>query len=68
VIETSIQAPNANAHAGRWVRTVRQECLDCPLIFSGRQLERPLHIYIDHYNRQRPHWALGLAPPDPPAN
>jgi putative transposase len=66
VIKTPIQAPNANAHAERWVRTVREECLDWLLIFGRRQLERTLHIYIDHYNRQRPHRALGLAAPDSP--
>jgi putative transposase len=66
VIKTPIKAPNANAHAERWVRAVRQECLDWLLIFSKGQLERTLHTYIDHYNRQRPHRALGLTPPDPP--
>jgi putative transposase len=66
VIKTPIQAPNANAHAERWVRTVRQECLDWLLIVGKRQLEGVLHTYVDHYNRQRPHRALGLAPPDPP--
>jgi hypothetical protein len=40
VITTPIRAPNANAHAERWARTVRQECLDWLLIFSKRQLER----------------------------
>jgi putative transposase len=65
VIKTPIRAPNANAHAERWVRTVRQECLDWLLIFSKRQLERTLHTYADHYNRERPHRALGLTAPDP---
>jgi len=50
------------------VRTIRQKCLDWLLIFSKRQLERPLHTYIDHYNRQRSHRALGLIAPDPPSD
>jgi hypothetical protein len=28
-----------------------------------RHLDRTLRIYLDHYNRQRPHRALGLASP-----
>jgi transposase InsO family protein len=65
VITTPVRAPNANAHAERWVRTVRQECLDWLLILGRRQLERALRTYIDHYNRQRPHRALDLNIPDP---
>ncbi len=64
VIRTPIQAPNANAQAERWVRTVRSECLDWLLIFGRRQLERVLCTYLEHYNRQRPHRALDLNAPD----
>ena len=65
VIRTPVRAPNANAYAERWVRTVRHECLDWLLIFNCRQLERVLRTYVDHYNRQRPHRALALACPHP---
>ena len=63
VIRTPIQAPNANAHAERWVGSVRRECLDRLLIFGRRQLEHVLDVYIRHFNQQRPHRALDLRPP-----
>ncbi len=65
VIRTPLQAPNANAHIERWVGSARRECLDRMLIFSRRQLERVLSIYVQHYNEQRPHRALDLQTPDP---
>jgi len=65
VIRTPIRAPNANAHAERWVRTVRNDCLDWLLIFGRRQLERVLRTYVDHYNRKRPHRGLDLEIPEP---
>ncbi len=58
VIMTPVQAPNANAHAERWVRTVREECLDWMLIWGRRHLERVLEEYVRHYNDQRPHRGL----------
>jgi transposase InsO family protein len=65
---TPVQAPNANAYAERWVRTVRAECLDWLLIIGRGHLEQVLRVYAAHYNAHRPHRALGLEPPDPPAN
>jgi putative transposase len=64
VIETPIRAPQANAHAERFVRTVRAECLDWLLIIGRRHLESVLRVYTAHYNRERPHRALALLPPD----
>ena len=64
IICTPIRAPNANAHAERWVGSVRRECLDRLLIFSRRQLEGVLRLYVRHYNKRRPHRALDLQAPD----
>jgi transposase InsO family protein len=64
VIRTPIQAPNANAFAERWVRTVRSDCLDRILILGRSHLERVLRVYTSHYNGHRPHRALQLVPPD----
>ncbi len=63
IIKAPVQAPNANAYAERWVRTVRQECLDWLLIWGRRHLERVLDEYVRHYNDERPHRSLALRPP-----
>jgi transposase InsO family protein len=65
VLLTPVQAPNANAYAERWVGTVRAECLDWLLIVGRGHLEQVLQVYVEHYNRHRPHRALRLGPPDP---
>jgi hypothetical protein len=65
VIRTPFRAPNANAHAERFVRTLREECLDWLLILGRRHLERVLHEYVEHYNHERPHRALELRAPQP---
>jgi putative transposase len=65
VIRTPVRAPNANAHAERWVGSVRRECLDRLPIFSRRQLEHVLRVYARHYNRHRPHRSLTFRPPHP---
>jgi hypothetical protein len=46
VLVTPVQAPNANAYAERWVRSVRAECLDWLLVLGRGHLEQVLRIYI----------------------
>jgi putative transposase len=67
VLITPVQAPNANAHAEGWIRTVRGECLDWLLITGRGHLEQVLRVYVHHYNVHRPHRALRLEPPVSPA-
>ena len=67
IIKTPVRAPKANAIAERFVRTARAECLDWLLIVNRCHLERVLRVYVDHYNRHRPHRSLNLKPPDPAA-
>jgi hypothetical protein len=67
VIHTPYQATNANAHAERWVRSVREECLDLILILNATHLRRVLREYIeDYYNVARPHQGLAQKIPMPP--
>ena len=64
IVRTPIQVPEANGIAERFVRTARSECLDWLLILNARHLERVLTVFVDHYNRWRPHRSLDLAPPN----
>jgi transposase InsO family protein len=63
VIQTPFRSPQANAHVERFVRTARNEGLDWLLILGPRHLDRVLRVYVDHYNTERPHRALGRHPP-----
>jgi putative transposase len=65
IVKTPVRAPKANSIAERFVRTVRSECLDWLLILNRRHLEHVLRVYVDHYNRERPHRSLGLRAPIP---
>lgn len=54
----------------RWIRSVRNECLDQLLILNENYLQRVLEAYISYFNTRRPHQGLdqdapaGLDPPD----
>ena len=64
-IRTPVASPRANAFAERFVRTVRQECLDHLLVVSQRHLGSLLGEYVRHYNGARPHRSLDLDQPLP---
>jgi putative transposase len=49
-IRTPVRSPRANAYAERFVRTIRQECLDHRLVVSWRHLALVLDEYVRHYN------------------
>jgi putative transposase len=66
IIRTPVRAPNANAHAERWVGTLRRDCLDRLIILNRRHLDAILRTYTGHYNQHRPHRSLSLQPPETP--
>jgi hypothetical protein len=51
--------PNANAYAERFVRSIREECLDRLILFGERRLLRALHEFLSHYHGKRNHQGLG---------
>jgi transposase InsO family protein len=66
VIRTPVRSPKANALCERLIGTLRRECLDWIIPLSEAHLRKTLHSWFAHYNRGRPHSALGPWIPDPP--
>jgi putative transposase len=55
VIRTPPRSPNLNAYAERFVRSIKEECLDRMIFFSERQLRVALREFVEHYHRERNH-------------
>jgi putative transposase len=58
ILKTPFHAPRANAVCERFLRSVRQECLDHLLILHERQLQRVLNGYAAYFNQARPHQGI----------
>ena len=58
-------SPDMNAYAERFVRSVRQECLNYFIIFTYKQLCNIVRSYIEYYNNYRPHQGLKGIPNEP---
>jgi len=58
VIRAPFLAPNGNAHAERFVRSIREECLDRVIPLGERQLRRTLAEFVAHYHGERNHQGL----------
>jgi putative transposase len=66
VLRSPIASPKANAIGERVIGTMRRECLDWMIPMSEAHLRSILREWTAHYNRGRPHSALGPGVPDPP--
>ena len=44
------RSPNLNAHAERFVRSIKDECLSRMIFFGERSLRRATREYASHYN------------------
>ncbi len=53
------RAPNMNAYAERFVRTIREECLNKFIFCNEAQLRQVLAQFEKHYNTERPHQGIG---------
>jgi putative transposase len=58
-VKLPARSPNLNAHAERWVRSVKSECLDRLILFGEEALRRALANFCEHYHVERPHQGKG---------
>jgi putative transposase len=53
------RSPNLNAHAERFVRTIKESCLERMILFGEGSLRKVVHEFVVHYHRERNHQGLG---------
>ena len=56
---TPFRAPNCNAHAERFVRSIKEECLNRVIPLGEGHFRRTLAEFVAHYHRERNHQGLG---------
>jgi Integrase core domain len=61
------QSPNLNAYAERFVRSIKESCLDCLILFGEASLRKAIQQFILHYHFERNHQGLQnrLITPEP---
>ena len=65
-LQTPYRAPNANARAERFVRSITTECLVKVIPFGERHFRRTLTDFVAHDHGERSHQGLGNALIDGP--
>ena len=53
------RSPNLNAFAERFVRTIKESCLDRMILVGEGSLRRAVGEFIEHYHHERNHQGLG---------
>jgi len=53
------RSPNLNAYAERFVRTIKESCLDRIIIFGEQGLRTAISEFVTHYHFERNHQGLG---------
>src|SRR5437879_10853769 len=52
------RSPNLNAHAERFVRTIKESCLERMILFGEESLRTTMHNFVAHYHTERNHQGL----------
>ena len=68
LVRLPARSPNLNAHAERFVLSVKSECLDKLVLLGERHLRDAVREYTAHYHEERNHQGLDgrlIRPPAP---
>ena len=57
-VKLPARSPNLNAHAERFVRSIKEECLNHLILSSEEQLCHVLSEYLEHYHHERIHQGI----------
>ena len=52
------RSPNLNAHAERFVRTIKESCLERMILFGEGSLRKAISEFVAHYHLERNHQGL----------
>ena len=53
------RSPNLNAYAERFVRSIKESCLERMILFGEGSLRKAIHQFVAHYHGERNHQGLG---------
>ena len=53
------RSPNLNAYAERFVRTIKESCLERMILFGEASLRKTIAEFVAHYHLERNHQGLG---------
>src|SRR5215470_1426989 len=52
------RSPNLNAYAERFVKTIKESCLERMILFGEIHYENAVHHFVEHYHLERNHQGL----------
>ena len=58
VIRLPARSPNLNAYAERFVRTIKESCLNQMIFFGENSLRRAVNEFVEYYHHERNHQGL----------
>lgn len=66
-VKLPARSPNLNAHAERFVRSIKESCLERLILFGKSSLRTAVQNFVAHYHSERNHQGLDnrLIQPDP---